>query len=149
MSELLVWDQFARDLAAARGEEWVRDFCRTLTDEQRAEEEVAFASQQRIATATERLDNCWMAGLGECHMRVDQESISIGCAKRARVWNDKSFIREFKRDNPDVRVLTKVARPWSQMNPPATTQRVLYDVARRRLYPKGDDVNLDPEGQEI
>jgi hypothetical protein len=37
------------------------------------------------------------------------------------------------------------------MNPPATTQRVLYDVARRAGYiPKGDDVNLDPEkAQEI
>ena len=32
------------------------------------------------------------------------------------------------------------------MNPPATTQRVLYDVARRAGYiPKGDDVNLDSE----
>jgi hypothetical protein len=37
------------------------------------------------------------------------------------------------------------------MNPPATTQRVLYDVARRAGYiPKGDDVNLDPvKAQEI
>ena len=37
------------------------------------------------------------------------------------------------------------------MNPPATTQRVLYDVARRAGYiPKGDDVNLDPEkAQEL
>ncbi len=108
MSEVLVWDQFARDLAAARGEEWVRDFYRTLTDEQRAEEEVAFASQQRIAAATQRLDNKFMDGLGECHMRVDPEVYFHWVRKEGReCWNDKSFLREFKRDNPDVRVLTK------------------------------------------
>jgi hypothetical protein len=108
MSEVLVWDQFARQLAAARGEEWVRDFCRTLADEQRAEEEVAFASQQRIAAATQRIEHSWFDGLGECHMRIDPEVYYHWMRKEGKdCWNDKSFIREFKRDNPDVRVLTK------------------------------------------
>jgi hypothetical protein len=114
---VLGWEQFVADLAAARGEEFVRDFVRTLTDEQRAEEEVAFASQRRIAAATERLDNSFMDGLGELHMRVDPEVFFHWIRKEGKdCWNDKQFIREFKRDNPDVRVLarprkTSVLRP--------------------------------------
>jgi hypothetical protein len=105
---ILGWEQFAADLAAARGEEFVRDFVRTLTDEQRAEEELAFASQRRIATATERLDNMFMDGLGELHMRVDPEVFFHWVKKEGKdCWNDKQFVREFKADNPDVRVLTK------------------------------------------
>jgi hypothetical protein len=108
MSEVLGWEQFAADLARAHGEEFVRDFCRTLTDEQRAEEELAFASQQRIAAATQRLDNSFLDGLGELHMRVDAEVFFHWVKREGKeVWNDKKFIREFKRDNPDVRMLTR------------------------------------------
>jgi hypothetical protein len=117
MSAILGWEQFAADLARAHGEEFVRDFCRTLTDEQRAEEELAFASQRRIATATQSIDNCFMDGLGELHMRVDAEVFFHWVKKEGKdCWNDKNFIREFKRDNPDVRTLarprkTSVLRP--------------------------------------
>jgi len=108
MSEIQIWSDFAAQLAAAHGEEFVRDFCKTLLDEQRAEEEVAFKQQQQIAAATERLDQAWMDGLGECHMSLDPEVFWHWVRKEGReVWNDKSFIREFKRDNPDVRVLTR------------------------------------------
>jgi hypothetical protein len=103
MSEIQVWSDFARQLAAAHGEEFVRDFCATLLDEQRAEEEVAFKSQQEIAAASERLDRAWMDGLGECHMSLDPEVYWHWVRKEGReCWNDKSFIREFKRDNPEV-----------------------------------------------
>jgi hypothetical protein len=105
---ILGWEQFAADLAAARGEEFVRDFVRTLTDEQRAEEELAFSSQKRIAAATHRLDHSFMDGLGELHMRVDPEVFWHWVRKEGKdVWNDKGFLKEFKRDNPDVRVLTR------------------------------------------
>jgi hypothetical protein len=108
MPEVLIWDQFARQLAAAHGEGFVRDFCKTLLDEQRAEEEVAHASQQRIAAASERLENCFIDGIGECHMRVDADVYFHWVRKLGKdCWNDKQFIREFKRDNPDVRLLTK------------------------------------------
>lgn len=108
MSEVLIWDQFARDLARARGEAFVRDFCQTLVDEQRAEEEVAFASQQRIAAATQRLENSWFDGLGECHMRLDPEVFFHWVRKEGReCWNDRNFVREFKRDNPEVRVRSR------------------------------------------
>jgi len=107
MSELLGWEQFAADLAAARGEEFVRDFCRTLTDEQRAEEELAFASQRRIAAASDRLGTI-MDGFGELHMQLDPMVFFHWVSKLGKdCWNDKSFIREFKRDNPEVRVRTK------------------------------------------
>jgi len=106
MSEVLGWEQFAADLARARGEEFVRDFCRTLTDEQRAEEELAFASQRRIAAASQCL-GAIMDGFGELHMRVDPMVFFHWIKKEGRdVWNDKNFIHEFKRDNPEVRVRT-------------------------------------------
>jgi hypothetical protein len=105
MSEIQVWSDFAWQLAAARGEEFVRDFCRTLADEQRAEEEMAFSRQQRVAAASAAIDSAWLDGLGECHMRLDPEVFFHWVKKEGRdCWNDKNFIHEFKRDNPDVRV---------------------------------------------
>ena len=80
-----LWSDFAGQLAAAHGEEFVRDFCATLLDEQRAEEEVAFTQQQKIAAASQRLENCWMEGLGQCHMSLDPEVyFSLGSEGRAR-----------------------------------------------------------------
>ena len=108
MSEIQIWSDFAAQLAAAHGEGFVRDFCKTILDEQRAEEEVAYKSQQRIAAATERLEQSWMDVLGECHMRVDPEVYFHWVRKEGReVWNDKSFVREFKRDNKDVIVRSR------------------------------------------
>jgi hypothetical protein len=109
MSEVLVWDQFAKDLAAARGEEFVRDFCATLLDEYRAEREVAFSHQKKVAAeveaATNQLENTWVDGLGECHLRVDTTAYWYWAMREGReIWNDKQFVAEFKRDNPDVRV---------------------------------------------
>jgi hypothetical protein len=102
------WEQFACDLAQAHGEEFVRDFCRTLTDELRAEEEMVFAKQRKIAAATARLDECYLDGLGECHMRVDARVFWHWVRTKGKdVWNDKDFIKAFKRDNADVRVLAK------------------------------------------
>jgi predicted dithiol-disulfide oxidoreductase (DUF899 family) len=111
------WEQFALDLAQAHGEEFVRDFVRTLTDEQRAEEEVVYASQRQIAAATARLDQAYVDGIGECHMRVDPTVFWHWVRKEGReIWNDRSFLKRFKADNPDVRVLarspkTMVVRP--------------------------------------
>jgi hypothetical protein len=102
------WEQFACDLAQAHGEEFVRDFVRTLTDEVRAEEEITFAQQRKIAAATARLDECYLDGLGECHMRVDPEVFWHWVRRQGRqIWNDPDFIKAFKRDNPEVRVLAK------------------------------------------
>ncbi|HET9374322.1 MAG TPA: hypothetical protein VFO40_05085 [Chthoniobacterales bacterium] len=97
------WEQFARQLAEVHGEAFVQDFCRTLSDEARAEEELAFARQREIAAASERLDAAWFDGLGECHMSLDPEVFFHWIRKEGRdCWNDASFIREFKRDNPEV-----------------------------------------------
>lgn len=108
MSEVLVWDQFARQLAEAYGEGFVRDFCKSITDELSAKAELAHASQRKVAEATARLDQRYMDGLGECHMRVDAEVFWNWVHREGKdVWNDKGFIKRFKADNPDVRVLTK------------------------------------------
>lgn len=108
MSSVLGWDQFARDLAQMYGEGFVRDFCKSITDELAAKAELAHAEQRKVAAATARLDQRYLDGLGECHMRVDAEVFWHWVLREGRdVWNDKSFIKAFKRDNPDVRVLAK------------------------------------------
>jgi hypothetical protein len=108
MSRVLGWEQFARDLAATYGEGWLRDFCATITDEQRAEEELAFASQKRIAAATQKLDEHFVEGLGECTMRIDLTAYWHWTMRYGpQIWSDPSFVREYKRDNPDVVVKSK------------------------------------------
>jgi hypothetical protein len=117
MAGITGWEQFSADLARVHGEAFVKEFCDSILNEQRAEEEMAFASQRRIAAATERLEECWFDGLGECHMRLDPTVFFHWVRKEGReVWNNKSFLREFKRDNPEVIVnarsrKTMVIRP--------------------------------------
>jgi hypothetical protein len=102
------WERFAADMAAVHGEEFVRDFCKSITDEIEAEREVTYAQQRKIAAATARLDEAYLDGLGECHMRVDPEVFWNWVHTHGReIWNDPDFIHCFKRDNPDVRVLSK------------------------------------------
>jgi hypothetical protein len=103
-----IWSDFARDLAAVHGEEFVRDFCATLTDEQRAEEEMAFATQRRIAAATQSLDEHFVDGLGELTMRIDLTAYWHWTMRYGpRIWSDPAFIREYKRDNPETRVKSR------------------------------------------
>lgn len=105
------WESLAESLTAAFGDDFVEDFIRTLQDEQRVQEEMAFSQQRRIAAATERLEECWLNGLGECHMRLDPEIFFHWVKKEGRqCWNDKGFIREFKRDNKEVIVKSKAPR---------------------------------------
>ena len=117
MAQVLGWEQFAADMATVHGEEFVRDFAKSVTDEIEAEREVAYAQQRKIASATSRLDQAWMDGLGECHMSVDPAVFWHWVHRYGReIWNDPDFVRIFKRDNPDVRVLarprkTTVVRP--------------------------------------
>ena len=104
------WETMATSLVQAFGSEFVADFCRTLQDHQRAEEEMAYSSQRRIAAATERLEQSWMEGLGECHMRLDPEVYYHWARKEPGCWTDKTFIAEFKRDNKDVIVKSKARK---------------------------------------
>jgi hypothetical protein len=102
------WQGFADSLTQAFGAEFVEDFVKTLQDQKRAEEEIAFSSQRRIAAASERLEYAWMDGLGECHMRLDPEVYFHWVRKEGRAcWNDKQFIAEFKRDNPETIVRSR------------------------------------------
>jgi len=97
------WDNFAKDLAAARGEGFVKEFCESLRDEQRAAETQAFINQRKIAAATHRIDHAFTDGIGECHMKVDVTAYWHWIARYGReIWNDPEFVRQYKRDNPEV-----------------------------------------------
>ena len=97
------WSSFAQDLEKAHGADFVRDLCETFTNAQRAEEEMTFARQKRIAQASEKLEQSWLEGFGECHMSVDPEAFFYWTRRLGRdCWNDPGFVREFKRDNPEV-----------------------------------------------
>jgi len=102
------WEGMAQSLTQTFGAEFVEDFCRTIRDEERAKTELVYSSQQRVAAATRRLESHWMDGLGECHMRLDPEVFFHWVRKEGReCWNDQNFLREFKRDNPEVIVRSR------------------------------------------
>ena len=102
------WEEFAKDLAREYGEGFVADFCRSILDEEKAKAELVHSSQSRIAAASQRLDNCWVEGLGQLHMRLDP-TVYFYWAQRygPQIWNDKSFVASLKRDNPDIVVRSK------------------------------------------
>jgi len=108
MSNITGWEQFSADLARVHGEGFLNDFCKSILDEHEAEKEMIYARQQRIAAATERLEECWLDGMGECHMRLDADVYWHWVRREGRqIWNDKDFIKKFKRDNKDVIVKAK------------------------------------------
>ena len=97
------WRNFVDDLERVYGADFVRDLCRKFTDYQRAEEEMTLSRQRRIAEANARLEKSWMDGFGENHMSIDAEVFFHWVRKLGKdCWNDKQFIAEFKRDNPET-----------------------------------------------
>lgn len=97
------WAGFADDLARAYGSDFVADFCKTLSDVQRAEEEMTFKRQRETAEANARIEKAWMEGLGEQHMSIDAEAFFYWVRRLGKdCWSDPGFIKEFKRDNPEV-----------------------------------------------
>jgi hypothetical protein len=111
------WQGFSEQLEKAHGSDFVADLCKTFTDQKRAEEEMAFARQRRIAEANARLEQSWMEGFGERHFSIDAEVFFHWVRKLGKdCWNDKQFIAEFKRDNPETIVRnrkrkTSIIRP--------------------------------------
>lgn len=74
-----------------------------------AEKTLARVRQARIAEATRRLETCTrpVEGLGQPTMRVTPEAYHYwGNRLGYDCWRDKQFIKEFQRDNPEVRVRT-------------------------------------------
>ena len=99
MGSITGWENFVGDLTKSFGEDFVADFCATLTDEVRAEQEVvhshAEGRQRRIAEATSRLEQSYLDGLGEMHMRVDADVFFNWVMREGRdIWNDPDFIKE-------------------------------------------------------
>jgi len=111
MSQITGWEGMAQSLTESFGQEFVEDFCQTICDEQRAKAELIYSSQRRIAVATQALESHWMDGLGEVHMRLDPEVFFHWVRKEGRdCWNDKAFVAEFKRDNPEVIVRSRARK---------------------------------------
>ena len=117
MGAVTGWETFAEDLTKEFGPDFVRGFCESILNEEEAKRELAFSSQRRIAAASERLDNCWVDGLGECHMRLDAD-VYFYWAQRygPQIWHDKAFVKALKRDNPEICVKarsrkTMISRP--------------------------------------
>jgi hypothetical protein len=97
------WEDFARDLSRLYGEGFVADFCRSILDEEKAKQELVYRSQQQIAAASETLENRWIDGLGELHMRLDPTVYFYWTQRYGpQIWNDKDFVRKLKRDNPSI-----------------------------------------------
>jgi hypothetical protein len=97
------WQSFAEDLEKAHGADFVRDLCQTFTDQKRAEEEMTFARQRRIAEVNAVKEQSWLNGFGELQMQVEPEAFFYWVRRLGKdCWNDPQFIKEFKRDNPEV-----------------------------------------------
>jgi hypothetical protein len=86
-------------------EEMLATLCQDIQVGWNAQEWLVKARQARIAKATQLLEKSHIEGVGECHMRVDSYIYhTYGKKYGYAIWNDKNFVREFKRDNPEVRV---------------------------------------------
>jgi hypothetical protein len=102
------WHNFVDDLTRCYGTDFVRDLCAKFTDYQRAEEEMTVSRQRKIAEANARIERSWLEGFGEQHMSIDAEVFFHWVRKLGKdCWNDPGFIREFKRDNPEVIVKSR------------------------------------------
>lgn len=67
--------------------------------------------QRRIAEANARIERSWLDGVGEQHMSLDAEVFFHWVRKLGKdCWNDPGFIKEFKRDNPEVIVKSRRRR---------------------------------------
>ena len=70
-----------------------------------AQEWLVKARQARVAKATQMLEKAHIDGVGQCHMRIDPYIYhSYGKKYGYAIWNQPDFIKDFKRDNPEVRV---------------------------------------------
>jgi hypothetical protein len=110
------WDQFATDLSRAYGEGALNDFRQSLYDNEAFQEKMIRARQRRIKAASDRIGNAWVDGLGEQIMSIDADVYWHWQRKEPGCWNDKTFRKEFMRDNPEVAIKnrsrkTMIVRP--------------------------------------
>lgn len=83
----------------------VAQLCADIQCGWNAQEWLALARQAKIAKATQKLEKAHIEGIGQHHMSVDGYAFhSWGQKLGYQCWNDPNFVREFKRDNPAVKV---------------------------------------------
>jgi hypothetical protein len=86
-------------------EEMITQLCADIQVGWRAQDWLVKARQARIAKATQVLEKAHIDGVGELHMRIDPYIYhTYGKKYGYAIWNQPEFVREFKRDNPEVRV---------------------------------------------
>lgn len=70
---------------------------------------IEMAKRQRGVGAQEnRQSHRMIEGIGQLTMRVDMEAYMLWKLRRPGCWKDKQFRAEFRRDNPECRVNTRV-----------------------------------------
>ena len=68
---------------------------------------MAGIKQRQIAGETAQQDFCPVDGIGECVARIDLDAYFYWAMREKGCWSDKKFLKEFLRDNPEVRVQSK------------------------------------------
>ena len=85
--------------------EVINELCtgRKLEEVRAAKEQLEIAQAQPMRT--------WMEGLGQVRMTVSATAYHYwGQRLGYRCWKDKQFLREFERDNPEVRVRSQARK---------------------------------------
>ena len=66
--------------------------------------------QRQVAGQLNQHDHFHTEGLGECVARIDAGAFYYWAMREPGCWDDKTFFREYLRDNPEVRVKSKSSK---------------------------------------
>lgn len=93
------------------GEDMTRAVMREFRQGHEVDKVLARVRQAKIAAASEHLQRTQMEGLGQLRARIDGTAfLDWHVRTGGQCWRDKGFIREYLRDNPDVRVAPRSGR---------------------------------------
>lgn len=74
-------------------------------DKWKVQQVVALSEAKRLARGLNSKTHFHIDGLGECVARIPADAYFYWIARKGYgVWQDKTFLREYLRDNPEVRV---------------------------------------------
>lgn len=110
-------EAFADSIAAWGGKELLNEVLDEFRMGWEREKTEAMLRQQRIGAACSRLESAAVEGLGHIDMDIPAESYFYWHHREPGCWKDKTFRREYKRDNPHVVVRYKNPKPFSAWTP--------------------------------
>jgi hypothetical protein len=77
-------------------------------DKWQVQQVVALSEAKRLARGINSKTHFHIEGVGECVARIPMDAYFYWIARKGfGCWQDKAFIREYIRDNPEVRVKSK------------------------------------------